>query len=44
MKLLQLIQTDAMAQGALVGLAVVVVLTIALFGFIVTRRDPSKPR
>ena len=41
-RFLQLVQTDALAQGALVGLAVVVLLTIGLFMFLITRRDKSR--
>lgn len=42
MKLLELLNTDPLAQGALVGLAVTLVVTIGIFGFLMTRKNTPK--
>lgn len=42
MKYLDLLNTDPLAQIALFGLVSVVVVTLALFGFIMTRRSGPK--
>ena len=39
MKLLELINTDPLAQGALVGLVLILVVTIGIFGFLLTRKN-----
>lgn len=39
MKLLELINTDPLAQGALVGLVLTLVVTIGIFGFLLTRKN-----
>ncbi|MEZ5844945.1 MAG: hypothetical protein R3D27_14580 [Hyphomicrobiaceae bacterium] len=41
MKYLDLLNTDPLAQAALVGLVSVLVVTAILFGFIMTRRGGS---
>ncbi len=42
MKLLELVNTDPLAQGALVGLVAVLIVTIGIFGFVLTRRNPPR--
>ena len=42
MKLLELVNTDPLAQGALVGLAVTILVSIGIFGFLMTRRNAPK--
>ncbi len=41
MKLLELVNTDPLAQGALVGLAVTILVSIGIFTFLMTRRNPA---
>ncbi len=42
MKLLELLNTDPLAQGALVGLAVTLIVSIGIFAFVMTRKNPQK--
>jgi hypothetical protein len=42
MKFLELVNTDPLAQGALVGLVVTIVVTIGIFGFLMTRKNGAK--
>jgi len=42
MKLLELVNTDPLAQGALVGLAVTLIVSIGIFVFVMTRKNPQK--
>lgn len=42
MKLLELVNTDPLAQGALVGLAVTILVSIGIFAFLMTRRNAPK--
>ena len=36
--------TDPLAQIALAGIAITIVVTVVLFGFLMTRRDPKKAK
>lgn len=38
----ELINTDPLAQAALVGLVLVLVVTFAIFGFVITRRAQKR--
>lgn len=42
MKLLELVNTDPLAQGALVGLVVTIVVSIGIFAFLMTRKNAPR--
>ncbi|MEZ5909480.1 MAG: hypothetical protein R3D31_11820 [Hyphomicrobiaceae bacterium] len=44
MKYMELFNTDPLAQIALVGLALVIVVTVLVFGFLMTRKNDRARR
>lgn len=42
MKLLELVNTDPLAQGALVGLVVTIVVSLGIFAFLMTRKNTPR--
>ena len=42
MKLLELVNTDPLAQGALAGLVVTIVVSLGIFTFLMTRKNAPR--